>query len=245
MTAIIELKQVDKTFGQNHVLNQLDITIQPGELIGLIGPSGAGKSTLIAAILGMLKLDGGQVTLLNAQIPNRQVLGKVGYMAQNDALYTTLTGYENLAFFGGVMGLTGAELKAKIQAVTKIVDLTDALKQRVSAYSGGMKRRLSLAIALLPDAPLYILDEPTVGIDPELRVQIWAELEKLHTAGKTIIVTTHVMAEVENVDRVLMIRDGNLIANAAPQALEAEYDVDSIEQVFIKAGERYARNRNL
>ncbi|MFT9313603.1 ABC transporter ATP-binding protein [Leuconostoc pseudomesenteroides] len=245
MEKVIELKNVDKHFGTNHVLNKISLTINSGQLVGLIGPSGAGKSTLIAAMLGMLRLDGGQVRLLNSDMPNRSALQNIGYMAQNDALYGNLTGLENLSFFGKIMGLSRSVLTDKIHLVSQTVDLQDHLDLRVSQYSGGMKRRLSLAIALLSDAPLLILDEPTVGIDPELRIKIWQELDKLHQQGKTVLITTHVMSEIETVDRLLMLRDGHIIADNTPTFLEKQYQVTNIESVFIKAGERYENNSHI
>ncbi|PDH94222.1 ABC transporter ATP-binding protein [Oenococcus oeni] len=245
MTNVITLEKVSKSFGQNHVLKNISLQIKNGQLIGLIGPSGTGKTTMIAAILGMIKLDSGKITVLDKSMPNREVLGKIGYMAQSDALYTSPSGRENLRFFAGLMKQPGEILRDQIKRVSEIVDLQDSLDIRVSNYSGGMKRRLSLAIALLANSPIILLDEPTVGIDPELRVQVWAELRKLHKSGKTIIVTTHVMDEVEHVDRVLMLRNGQIIADDLPQKLESDYKVNSIEKVFIKAGEKNAHSSDL
>lgn len=157
-------------------------------------------------------------------------------MAQSDALCTDLTGNENLQFFASLYSLTKKERKTRLEYVTDLVNLTDDLNKRVSAYSGGMKRRLSLAIALLADPKLLILDEPTVGIDPELRQQIWQELFRLRSAGKTIIVTTHVMAEAELCDRIALIREGKFIAAGSPRELIAAYLTENLEGVFLKAG---------
>ncbi|WJD84878.1 ABC transporter ATP-binding protein/permease [Limosilactobacillus fermentum] len=144
-------------------MNEL-ITITSGKIIGLIGPSGAGKTTLIKTTLGMEKADSGTSLVLGQQMPNRQILGQIGHMAQSDALYETLTAKENLAFFAQLKGVERHQLTAECQRVAKVVDLSNDLTKRVSGFSGGMKRRLSLAIALLGQPQLLILDEPTVGI---------------------------------------------------------------------------------
>ena len=154
-------------------------------------------------------------------------------MAQNDALYETLTGYDNLKFFAQMRDIKAVD--HEISRVAQIVDLTAALKQQVKGYSGGMKRRLSLAIALLGEPGLLILDEPTVGIDPALRLQIWEELRRQQANQKTILMTTHVMDEAERVDRVVLLFDGRIIADDSPAALKAQYDVSTVEQVFLKA----------
>lgn len=154
-------------------------------------------------------------------------------MAQNDALYETLTGYDNLKFFAQMRDIKAVD--HEISRVAQIVDLTAALNQQVKGYSGGMKRRQSLAIALLGEPDLLILDEPTVGIDPALRLQIWEELRRQQANQKTILMTTHVMDEAERVDRVVLLFDGRIIADDSPAALKAQYDVSTVEQVFLKA----------
>lgn len=164
MNELITITALNKQFGAQTVLNGVDLTITSGKIIGLIGPSGAGKTTLIKNTLGMEKADSGTALVLGQQMPNRQVLGQIGYMAQSDALYETLTAKENLAFFAQLKGVERHQLTAECQRVAKVVDLSNDLTKRVSGFSGGMKRRLSLAIALLGQPQLLILDEPTVGI---------------------------------------------------------------------------------
>lgn len=173
MEHLIKLQNLKKEFGSQVVLENFNLIVDAGELVGLIGPSGAGKSTAIKTMLGMEKADGGQALILNQSMPNRKVLGKIGYMAQSDALYETLTAQENLEFFAEMKGVAHKQISAEIQHAVQVVDLTADLHKLVSSYSGGMKRRLSLAIALLGQPQLLILDEPTVGIDPSLRQKIW------------------------------------------------------------------------
>lgn len=240
MTINISLKNLKKSFGKQDILKGINLTVNSGEIVGLIGPSGAGKSTTIKTMLGMEKGNSGEALILNQQMPNRKILGKIGYMAQSDALYESLTARENLKFFGRMKGVPSKEIKNQIAHVSKIVDLTNKLDQHVVYFSGGMKRRLSLAIALLGDPELLILDEPTVGIDPALRRQIWHELDLIRNQNRSILVTTHVMSEAELTDKVALLIDGKIQAFDKPKVLEKNYNVPTIEDVFLKA-EREAK----
>lgn len=236
---IISLNNVQKNFGNQPVLKEANFNVQQGEIVGLIGPSGAGKSTIIKIVLGMEKANEGQALVFNMQMPNRELLNNIGYMAQADALYDVLTGYENLYFFAQMKGIKKAVIKNEIQHVSQVVELTEHLAKKVSGYSGGMKRRLSLAIALLGEPDLLILDEPTVGIDPGLKRKIWRELYHIKEAGRTILVTTHAMDEAELTDRVVLLLDGEIIADESSKELMKDYQVNSVEAVFLKAeGER-------
>ncbi|KRO07641.1 ABC-type multidrug transport system, ATPase component [Lactiplantibacillus xiangfangensis] len=156
-------------------------------------------------------------------------------MAQTDALYDALSGRENLKFYGLMKGIAKRDLNAEVDYVAKVVDLTADLDKRVAGYSGGMMRRLSLAIALMGKPDLLILDEPTVGIDPALRRQIWAELSRIRDEGRSILITTHVMDEAELCDRVALLLDGKVMAFDTPATLERQYQVATIEAVFLKA----------
>ena len=236
-TTAIQIQQVSKSFGKKVILNQLNYDIQEGRIYGFIGPSGSGKTTLIKLMVGMDVPDQGTITLLGVKMPNLPVLQKIGYMAQADALYTALTGKENLQFFASIFQLSKAEMQERITYAARLVNLSDDLNKKVSAYSGGMKRRLSLAIAIIQNPQLIILDEPTVGIDPVLRVSIWNELLRLkNEEGKTIIVTTHVMDEAEHCDEIAMLRNGEFIATGSPNQLKEKYNVDNLNDVFLQAG---------
>ncbi|GAA6117472.1 ABC-type multidrug transport system, ATPase component [Apilactobacillus kunkeei DSM 12361 = ATCC 700308] len=232
---IISINNLKKKYGKQVVLNNVSFEVDYGQIVGLIGPSGAGKSTIIKLTLGMEKADSGNSEVFGIHMPNRKILSKMGYMAQSDSLYNSLSARENLLFFAKMRELKKEDLDSEIERVSKVVDLTDQLDKKVDNFSGGMKRRLSLAIALLGNPQLLILDEPTVGIDPVLRKNIWTELGKLRDNGCSILVTTHVMDEAELTDRVALLIDGNIIADDAPNNLKQQYDVDSIENVFMKA----------
>ncbi|MFC6322497.1 ABC transporter ATP-binding protein [Companilactobacillus baiquanensis] len=231
----ISLKHLVKKFGNQTVLKDINLDVHTHEIVGLIGPSGAGKSTVIKTALGMEVADGGSAKVFGTTMPNRELLANIGYMAQTDALYYDLSGKENLKFFAVMKGLTKDETSKEIDHVAKVVDLTQDLNKRVSGYSGGMMRRLSLAIALLGKPKLLILDEPTVGIDPALRRQIWKELQNIRDEGRSILITTHVMDEAELTDKVALLLDGKVMAFDKPDVLKMQYEVDSIEDVFLKA----------
>ncbi|MFF2449024.1 ABC transporter ATP-binding protein [Neobacillus sp. NPDC058068] len=241
MDPTIKVEDVNKSYGKKPVLNGVNLTIPKGQLFGLIGPSGAGKTTLVKMIVGMEKADTGTIHVLNQKMPNLGLLQEIGYMAQSDALYVELTGEENLKFFASLFGLNKEVQKKRITYVATLVNLTGDLKKRVAAYSGGMKRRLSLAIALIQDPQILILDEPTVGIDPELKLSIWKEFLRLkNEEGKTIIVTTHVMDEAVKCDYVAMVRDGRILTSGSPSELKALYETDDFDEVFLKAGVKQA-----
>ena len=237
MERLIEIEKLSKSFGEQKVLDKIDFKLESGEIVGLIGPSGSGKSTLIKTMLGMEKADEGEALVLDYKMPKREILSNIGYMAQSDALYEMLTGYENLDFFGKMKGVPSDKLKKEIEYIAEIVDLTNDLKKLVSKYSGGMKRRLSLAIALIGSPELLILDEPTVGIDPSLRKNIWKELFKQRDNGVGILVTTHVMDEAELTDKVGLLLNGDIIDFDTPQQLKVKNNVKTIEEVFLKVEE--------
>lgn len=239
MADSIRVENVSKSYGKSLVLDGISLSIGEGRIYGLIGPSGAGKTTLVKAIVGIEPPDSGTVHVLGRRVPNLELLREIGYMAQSDALYSELTGLENLRFFAALYRLDKAETKRRIAYVADLVKMADELNKGVKNYSGGMKRRLSLAIALVHDPSVLVLDEPTVGIDPELRQGIWHELHQLKREhGKTIILTTHVMDEAEKCDIVALIRGGALLTSGSPDELKAEFGAKDLEGAFLEAGRR-------
>lgn len=237
MKEAVKVTGVSKSFGKKEVLSTIDLTVEAGQIYGLIGPSGSGKTTLVKLIVGMDSPAQGEVEVLQTKVPNLSLLQDIGYMAQSDALYPELTGKENLAFFASLFKLKKEEQKQRIAYTANLVDLTSHLSKKVATYSGGMKRRLSLAIALIQNPQVLILDEPTVGIDPELRLSIWNELVRLkNEEGKTILVTTHVMDEAEKCDCLAMVREGKILTSGSPKELKNLYNAGSLEEVFLKAG---------
>jgi ABC-2 type transport system ATP-binding protein len=233
---IVSIKNVSKSYGKQQVLKDINLEIFPGEIFGFLGPSGAGKTTLVKQLAGLETPAQGENYIFSEKMPRLDLMNRIGYMAQSDALYGELTAKENLDFFASLYGLKGREKQQRMKDVMEIVSLTEHIDKLVFNYSGGMKRRLSLAISLLHKPGLLILDEPTVGIDPVLRKGIWAAFKGLKENGTTIIVTTHVMDEAEKCDRLGMIRDGRLIAVGSPEELKQQTRAANIEDAFLAYG---------
>ncbi len=235
-SSCIKVEHANKCFGKNQVLFDINLDIPYSQILCLLGPSGSGKTTLIKLIAGIDVPTSGEVYLLDEKMPKLSMMSKIGYMAQADALYGALTAEENLRFFASLYNISKVKQKQRIYEVMELVNLSNDLKKQVKQYSGGMKRRLSLAIALIHEPPILILDEPTVGIDPLLRKTIWDELYKSRDAGTTIIVTTHVMDEVEKCDELGMIREGKLIAIGSPNDIKRATSSNTIEEAFLYYG---------
>lgn len=206
-----------KKFGDHTAVDGVDLAIPKGSCFGLLGPNGAGKTTTISMLVGVLKPDAGSV----AMDGGGDFKQKIGFVPQELALYDELTADENLRFFGLLYNLTGATLQARIDAALDLANLRDRAKDKVSDYSGGMKRRLNIAVALLHDPELLILDEPTVGVDPQSRNAIFEALEALRANGKTLLYTTHYMEEVERLcDRISIMDHGKIVAEGTLAELQ-------------------------
>ncbi|MDW7674081.1 MAG: ABC transporter ATP-binding protein [Bacillota bacterium] len=233
---VIKAMEINKQFAKKSILSNVSLEVQGGEIIGLLGPSGSGKTTLVKIIVGMLAPNSGEVLVLNTKMPSLEVMSNIGYMAQADALYEDLNAIENLIYFGGLYGWHGRAAKERALEMLQLVGLMDHKDKLISSYSGGMKRRLSLALALYHKPKILILDEPTVGIDPILRQQFWQEFASLRDNGTTIIITTHVMDEADRCDRLALMRDGEIIAIDTPTKLMEVSSANSIEGAFIYFG---------
>ncbi|MFB5661065.1 ABC transporter ATP-binding protein [Alteribacillus sp. HJP-4] len=236
MNAEIRLQSIAHSFGDEAVIKDIDLQIQKGEIFGLLGPSGAGKTTLVKIIVGILKPTHGSVEVQGTTMPSLQQMRSIGFMAQSDALYMELSAKENMEYFASIYGLSRSKQKERMEHALGVVNLVEHMKKPVEKFSGGMKRRLSLAIALVHEPTVLVLDEPTVGIDPLLRQSVWDEFQKLKRRGTTIIVTTHVMDEAEKCDKLALLRDGFVIAQGSPEQLKQEVQVDTIEQAFLHYG---------
>lgn len=235
-THICNVSNLSISFGKQQVLKDINLSINKGEVFGFLGPSGAGKTTLVKAIAGLQLIDNGDVEVLTRKMPTLSLSEKIGYMAQSDALYQDLTALENLQFFATLYKLNRSDRKTRIGEVMELVNLSEHLHKPVQQFSGGMKRRLSLAVSLLHNPEILILDEPTVGIDPLLRKSIWQELKALSKEGTTVLVTTHVMDEAEKCDRLAMIREGKLLAVGSTEELQRKTGTTSMEDAFLTFG---------
>lgn len=241
-TDCIVLRKVNKFFGRKQVLKDIDLEIPYESIFGLLGPSGCGKTTMVKIVAGILEATSGETYVLGQAMPKLSLMNKIGYMAQSDALYGSLTAAENLHFFGSIYGMKKDEIKSRTREVMDLVNLSADLRKPVGAFSGGMKRRLSLAMAIMHKPPVLVLDEPTVGIDPLLRKQIWEELNKLAAGGVTILVTTHVMDEADKCHSLALMREGCLIAKGTARELQERIGADSLEEAFIYYGGRQNEN---
>jgi ABC-2 type transport system ATP-binding protein len=234
--AAITVMGVSKRFGQKEVLNGVSMEVHAGQIVGLLGPSGAGKTTLVRLIAGSDVADGGNIYVDSLHMPDLTALEHIGYMAQADALYLELSGRENLKFFGALSGLTGKKLIEGLARAVDLVGLGPDLHRPVYQYSGGMKRRLSLAISLIHNPRILLLDEPTVGLDPVLRRSIWNELGRYAQAGSAILMTTHVMDEAERCDTIAMLRNGTILARGTPDNLKKDTGKATLEECFLHFG---------
>ena len=228
----IKVCEVSKSFKQQQVLNQISLRIEAGRIFCLLGASGSGKTTLLRIMMGAIPADGGSVTIGSIAVPNRQLLAKIGYMPQNEALYEELSVWENLKFFSGLQRLNRKTFAADAEAMLQIVDMAACKNKLVRDCSGGMKKRISLAVALIHKPRLLLLDEPTVGVDPVLRRKIWLYLKQLRNQGTTILVTTHVMDEVTQCDDAALLRNGHIIARDTVKNLIAMTPDGNIEELF-------------
>lgn len=231
----IKIKNLCKSFDKNPIIKDISMEINSGDIVCFLGPSGSGKTTLMRLILGAIKADKGEITIGDIKSPSFSLFPKIGYMPQNDALYNDLTAEENLRFFSGLYNMNTKQFNKAVDEVLAIVDLTEDKKKLVSKFSGGMKKRLSLAAAIIHKPDLLILDEPTVGIDPVLRRAIWQEFRKLKDEGKTLIVSTHVMDEITLCDSAALIYSGELIEFDEINNLKEKSPDGNIEELFFNS----------
>ncbi len=222
---ILEVQDLVKNYGLTRAVDGISFSVEEGEVFGLLGPNGAGKSTTISTLTGLFPPDGGTVRIVGCDVLNDSEAVKhlIGVVPQDLALYPALSGRENLRFFGEMYGLNGARLRERVDSALEVVAMTDRANDPVQAYSGGMKRRLNLAVGLINHPRVLFLDEPTVGVDPQSRNHIFESVEKLNREkGMTILYTTHYMEEAERLcNRVAIIDHGKIIALDTPRNLVA------------------------
>ncbi|WP_195988072.1 ABC transporter ATP-binding protein [Clostridium sp. D53t1_180928_C8] len=218
---MLEIKKISKEYGDMIAVNDIDLEVNKGEIFGILGPNGAGKSTLIGMICGLIKRTSGQIIYEEKETKTRKFKENIGIVPQDFALYWDLTAEENIEFFCSLYGFRGADLKARVNKVLDFVGLTDVRSKKASEFSGGMKRRLNIACAIAHSPKLIIMDEPTVGIDPQSRNHILKSVLRLRDEGATVIYTSHYMQEVDEIcDRIAIVDKGNVIAEGTSEELK-------------------------
>ncbi|UYM06958.1 ABC transporter ATP-binding protein [Solicola gregarius] len=216
--------------GSRTVLPGIDVGLRSGVITGLLGPSGCGKSTLIRSIVGVQRVKAGTVRVLGEDAGSKSLRDRIGYVTQEPSVYDNLTVAENLTFFARVLGVS---ISDEVDAAIESVGLASHRDALVGNLSGGQRSRASLAVALLGQPPLLILDEPTVGLDPVLRVELWDMFAEFAHSGTTMLVSSHVMDEAERCDRLLLMREGRILASDTPQALCESTGTTSVEDAFL------------
>lgn len=215
--------------GRNEVVSGLSLQIPSGRITGLLGPSGGGKSTLMRAIVGSQIIAGGTVAVLGLPAGSRALRNRVGYVTQAASVYDDLTVRQNITYFARIIGAHSAD----VDRVISQVDLAEFMGHRVDQLSGGQRNRVSLAVALLGDPQLLILDEPTVGLDPVLRRDLWNIFRELADSGKTLLVSSHVMDEASRCDDLILLRNGEVVAHDTPAALLARTHTSDYAEAFL------------
>jgi ABC-2 type transport system ATP-binding protein len=235
MKYIIEISHLHVVLGgEFKALNNITINLLPGRITGFIGPSGAGKTTLMRTIVGRQRSNSGIVRVMGMSAGSPQLRPKIRYMTQELSVYADLSVQENVRYFARMLGMNGRQAAAECRRVLEQVALSDKAGVVVTSLSGGQKQRVSLAVALLGDADILVLDEPTVGLDPVLREQLWKLFREQAAAGKTIIVSSHVMDEAERCDDLLLIRDAQVVASGTPTELCKNTGTKTVERAFLK-----------
>ncbi len=228
----VEVQDVAKSFGRLRALDGVSLRVRTGEVYGLLGPNGSGKTTLIRSLVGLVRPESGTVTVLGRRMPEVAVLSQIGYMTQAAALYPDLSVEQNVRFFAAINGT-----EDNVGAALDFVERGQRRRSVVAELSGGMRTRASLACALVNRPRLLLLDEPTVGVDPQLRRQLWDGFRSMTERGTTILVSSHVMDEAERADRLGLILFGHLLAEGSVQELVARAGVQKLEDAFLKLAE--------
>ncbi len=243
MRTMIALTGVRKSFGRKEVLRGVDLTVDHGEILALLGPNGAGKTTLISILSTLVRPDAGTATVNGHDVVRERdaVKGSISLTGQSAAVDEILTGRSNLRMMGVLTGLSRREAVRRTEELLQRFDLLEAADKRAKTYSGGMRRRLDLAISLLSTPPVVFLDEPTTGLDTRSRQQLWALIRELAAAGTTVLLTTQYLEEADALaDRVAVIDGGVIVADGTPGDLKSRFGAASLDDVFLTLTERTA-----
>lgn len=227
--ASIELRGIEVQRGGHPIITDLNLTVRSGEVFGLIGPSGSGKTTLIRGLLGLSPITNGSARVLDWSPGDASLRSRIGYMPQDAAIYPDLSARENLEFFAAIYRVD----RQRIDDLLGMLDIEAIADRPVMTYSGGQRQRVALAAALIPKPEILLLDEPTVGLDPRLRVHLWETFRRLAHDGDTLVVSTHVMDEAEKCDRIAFMMDGQVVATGTPDELREQAGVSDLESAVL------------
>lgn len=233
---VINVEGLTKKFGDFTAVDSISFSVERGEIFGFLGANGAGKTTAIRMLTGLSKPSSGTGTVAGFDVlrESEHIKKRIGYMSQKFSLYNDLTVKENIRFYGGIYGLSKAQIKEKTDAILVDLDLTEVANKVVASLPLGWKQRLAFSVSMVHDPDIVFLDEPTGGVDPRVRRQFWETIYKVSAEGRTIFVTTHYMDEAEYCGRVSIMVDGEIKALDTPKRLKAQYQVDSMDDVFLQ-----------
>ncbi len=237
MGAAISIRGLHVVRGGREVLHDIDLEVETGAVTGLLGPSGSGKTTLIRSVVGVQIVSGGEVSVLGLPAGRKELRSRIGYMTQEPAVYGDLTVLENLRYFGRILGVDSS----RVEEVVDLVQLGPERDQVVASLSGGQRARVSLGTAILNRPDLLVLDEPTVGLDPVLRRDLWDFFHELSAVGTTLLVSSHVMDEASRCDRLVLVRDGSILATETPDELRSKTGAADLDEAFLRLIDRGPR----
>ncbi len=234
----IETMGLTKVFGRFKALNGLNLRVEKGAVHGLLGPNGAGKTTSIKVLVGLIRATSGEAYIFGKKVPDRSILPRIGYMPQETALYPELSVHHNLTMYGELYGMSQKKIADRERELLRFVALEQWRNSAVGNLSGGMKHRVSLACSMIHEPDLLFLDEPTVGVDPDLRASFWEYFDLLKSAGVTIVMTTHYMDEAQHCDKIGLVRQGKVIAEGTPDSITSETGTANLEEAFLALSRR-------
>ena len=234
MTAGISIRDLTVIRGRTRILSEFNLEIAAGAILGLLGPSGSGKTTIMRAVAGLQRLTGGSISVLGSPAGDKSLRTRIGYSTQDASIYRDLTCSENVDYFSALHG----HANSSTDEILELVDLSKNRKQLAGTLSGGERARLALATALVGDPELLILDEPTVGLDPLLRRDLWSLFHRFADEGKTLLVSSHMMEEADHCDELVLLRNGAILASGSPRELRDQTGVENMDAVFISLVEK-------
>lgn len=234
MTSGISIRDLTVIRGRTRILSEFNLEVESGTILGLLGPSGSGKTTIMRSVAGLQRLTGGSISVLGSPAGDKSLRTRIGYSTQDASIYRDLTCSENVDYFSALQG----HASSSTDEILELVDLSKNRKQLAATLSGGERARLALATALVGAPELLILDEPTVGLDPLLRRDLWSLFHRFTDEGKTLLVSSHMMEEADHCDELVLLRNGAILASGTPRELRDQTGVENMDAVFISLVEK-------